>query len=55
VIAARVVAIDVMVFAGVEFDDAIDAVREGILEQTVPSPAAPPRGMLGWLRSLVRG
>ena len=36
----RMVATDVMVFAGIDLDDAVQAVREGILEQRV---AAPPR------------
>jgi fusaric acid resistance family protein len=55
VIAIRVVAIDLMVFAGVGFDDAVDAVREGILERSVPAPPAAPSGILGWLKSRLRG
>jgi hypothetical protein len=55
VIAVRVLAIDLMVFAGVEFDAAAAAVREGILEHEVPAPPPPPpRGLVGWLRSRVR-
>jgi uncharacterized membrane protein YgaE (UPF0421/DUF939 family) len=50
VIATRVLAIDVMVFAGIDFDAASDAVREGILEHRVPPPP-PPRGLVGLLRS----
>jgi uncharacterized membrane protein YgaE (UPF0421/DUF939 family) len=50
VIATRVLAIDVMVFAGIDFDAASDAVREGILEHQVP-PRPPPRGLVGLLRS----
>jgi hypothetical protein len=30
---------DVMVFAGIDLDDAVQAVREGILEQRVGEPA----------------
>jgi hypothetical protein len=50
VIATRVLAIDAMVFAGIDFDAASDAVREGILEHQVPPPP-PPRGLVGLLRS----
>jgi uncharacterized membrane protein YgaE (UPF0421/DUF939 family) len=50
VIATRVLAIDVMVFAGIDFDAASDAVREGILEHRVPPPP-PPRGLVGLLLS----
>jgi hypothetical protein len=51
VFAVRVLALDVMVFAGVEFDDAVAAVREGILEHSVPSPPVAPRGISGRLKS----
>ena len=51
VIAVRMLAIDLMVFAGVEFDAAAAAVREGILEHQVPTPAPQPRGVVDWLRS----
>jgi hypothetical protein len=43
-----------MVFAGVEFDSAVAAVREGILEDSVPHPPEAPQGILGRLRSLLR-
>jgi uncharacterized membrane protein YgaE (UPF0421/DUF939 family) len=49
--AVRLVATDLMVYAGVELEDAAAAVREGILERKVPSPPAAPRGVRGWLRS----
>ena len=51
VIAARMLAIDLMLFVGVEFDAAVAAVRKGILEERVPAPAPRPRGLVGWLRS----
>jgi hypothetical protein len=51
VMAVRVVAIDVIVFAGVEFDHAVDAVRERTLEQPVRAPAASSRGVVEWIRS----
>ena len=44
----RMVATDVMVFAGIDLDDAVQAVREGILEQRVAVPARGRR--LGRLR-----
>jgi hypothetical protein len=46
----RLVATDVMVFAGVNLDDAVEAVREGILEQRVAAPGAAPMGRFGRLR-----
>ncbi len=51
VVAVRMLAVDLMVFAGVELDAAVAAVRGGILEHRVPAPAPPPRGLVGWLRS----
>jgi uncharacterized membrane protein YgaE (UPF0421/DUF939 family) len=48
----RMVATDLIVFAGVDFDEAVEAVREGILEQQV-TPAPIPGGRFGWLRRLV--
>ena len=51
VIAVRMLAIDLMVFAGVDLDAAVAAVREGILEHRVPAPAPAPRGPVGWLRT----
>jgi hypothetical protein len=38
----RLVATDLMVFTGVTLDDAVDAVRQGILEQRVPTQAPAP-------------
>ncbi|MDQ3859777.1 MAG: FUSC family protein [Actinomycetota bacterium] len=46
----RLVAADLMVFAGVNLDDAVEAVREGILEQRVAAPAPAPRRRFGRLR-----
>ena len=47
----RIVATDLMVFAGVDPTDALDAVRDGILERRVP---APPPGRPRRLRRLWR-
>jgi hypothetical protein len=54
VTAVRAVATDLIVFAGVDLDVAVAAVREGILEHQVrePAPVAPRR--FGWLRRLLR-
>jgi hypothetical protein len=53
--AVRMAAIDIMVFAGVELDDAVEAVRAGILEREVRRPPAPARpGPLDRLRALRR-
>jgi uncharacterized membrane protein YgaE (UPF0421/DUF939 family) len=46
----RLVATDVMVFAGVNLDDAVEAVREGILEQRVATPAPVPGRRFSRLR-----
>ena len=46
----RLVATDLMVFAGVHLDDAVEAVREGMLEQRVASPVAPPPRRFARLR-----
>ena len=46
----RLVATDLMAFAGVDLDDAVEAVREGILEQRVAAPARAPGRRFGWLR-----
>jgi hypothetical protein len=46
------VATDLIVFAGVDFDEAVEAVREGILEQRV-TPVPIPGGRFRWLRRLV--
>jgi hypothetical protein len=45
----RMVATDVMVFAGVDLDVAVEAVRERILERPVAAPA-PSRRRFGRLR-----
>jgi hypothetical protein len=50
-VAVGVLALDIMVFAGVELDTAAAAVRQGILEQQVPAPPPPRRGLLGRLRA----
>jgi hypothetical protein len=54
----RLVATDLMVFAGVDLDDAVEAVREGILEQPVAAPApasaSASRRRFGWLRRRAR-
>ena len=42
------VATDIMVFAGIDLDDAVQAVREGVLEQQVAAP--PHKRRLGRLR-----
>ena len=55
VTAIRIVATDVMVFAGVDLDTAVEAVRAGILERPVQEPAPAQRGMRGWLKALFRG
>lgn len=54
VMAVRTVATDLIVFAGVDVDSAVAAVREGILEHDVrePVPVAPKR--FGWLRRLLK-
>lgn len=50
VMGVRLVATDLMVFAGVDLEDAVEAVREGILEQGVSAPASAPRRRFEWLR-----
>jgi hypothetical protein len=51
----RLVATDLMVFAGVSLDDAVEAVREGIFEQRVSAPPAAPGRRFGrLLRRLTR-
>jgi uncharacterized membrane protein YgaE (UPF0421/DUF939 family) len=51
----RLVATDLMIFAGVDLDDAVDAVREGLLAQRVSAPAPAPRGRIRrLLRRLTR-
>jgi hypothetical protein len=52
----RLVATDLMVFAGVDLDDAVEAVREGILERRIaaPAPASASRRLFDWLRRRAR-
>jgi uncharacterized membrane protein YgaE (UPF0421/DUF939 family) len=40
----RLVATDLMIFAGLDLDDAVKAVRDGLLEQHVDAPAPAPGG-----------
>ena len=49
----RLVATDLMVFAGVNLDDAFEAVREGLIEQRVAAPAPTARRRLNRLRRLL--
>ena len=49
----RLVATDLMVFAGVDLDDAVEAVREGMLEQRVAEVAPASRRRFAWLRRLL--
>ena len=52
VVSVRMVAIDLMVFAGMELGDAVETVREGIEARKVPPPpkAARPFSWRRWLR-----
>jgi uncharacterized membrane protein YgaE (UPF0421/DUF939 family) len=50
VIAVRMVAADIMVFAGVDSEQAEDAVREGTGQFVVPAPPSAPRTPLGFGR-----
>jgi uncharacterized membrane protein YgaE (UPF0421/DUF939 family) len=50
VAAVRVVATDIMVFAGVDLEDAVEAVRAGILDQRVAAPAPVRPGLWSRLR-----
>jgi hypothetical protein len=47
VIAARLVAGDVLMFAGVEFSQAVDAVQQGTGQFDVPTPPPTPRTPFG--------
>jgi hypothetical protein len=51
----RTVATDAMVFAGVDLDTAVEAVRGGILEHQVQEPPSTEGGIRGWLKALFRG
>jgi hypothetical protein len=51
----RLVATDLMVFAGVNLDDAVEAVREGILQQRIAEVEPAPRRRFAWLRRLLTG
>ena len=44
-----------MVFAGVDLDTAVEAVRAGILEHRVQEPPPVEGGIRGWLKTLFRG
>lgn len=55
VTAIRIVATDVMVFAGVDLDTAVQAVRAGILEHRIQEPPPTKGGIRGWLKALFRG
>lgn len=46
----RIVATDVITFAGVDLADAIEAVRQGVLEQRVHQPVTAPGRFFGWIR-----
>ncbi|RKS73448.1 fusaric acid resistance family protein [Actinomadura pelletieri DSM 43383] len=53
----RMVATDIITFAGVDPDEATEAVREGALDQRVPPPATSSHSshrLLGWARRLRR-
>ena len=50
VTAVRLVATDLMVFAGVSRDDAVEAVREGIVVQLIAAPAPASKWGVGRLR-----
>jgi uncharacterized membrane protein YgaE (UPF0421/DUF939 family) len=50
IMGVRMVATDLMVFSGVDLGDAVEAVREGILEQRVRAPVPAHRRRFGWLR-----
>jgi hypothetical protein len=47
ILAARMVAVDIMVFAGVDSEDIVEAVREGTGELAVPAPPSVPRMRFG--------
>lgn len=54
VAAIRIFAVDVIVFAGVELDVVLAAVRRGTLEHQVRPPVADRGGLFGWARSRLR-
>jgi hypothetical protein len=47
ILAVRMVAVDIMVFAGVDPEDVVEAVREGTGELAVPAPPSAPRVPFG--------
>jgi uncharacterized membrane protein YgaE (UPF0421/DUF939 family) len=53
--AIRIVTTDVMVFAGVDLDTAVEAVRAGILEHRVHEPPPAKGGIRSWFKALFRG
>jgi uncharacterized membrane protein YgaE (UPF0421/DUF939 family) len=54
VTAIRLVTTDVLVFAGVDLDTAVQAVRAGILEHRVQEPPPARGGVRSWLKALFR-
>ncbi|WP_207946774.1 FUSC family protein [Actinomadura sp. 7K507] len=50
----RMVATDLMTFAGVDYADAIEAVREGTLDKKVSPPATAPHRFRNWLARVRR-
>jgi len=50
----RLVALDIMVFAGIDAGDATAAIRDRVLEERVPAPPRS-RGLIGTLRAWFRG
>lgn len=54
VMSARMVAVDLMIFAGIDPDEALAAVREGVRSQRVPAPPATARLPFSWRRWLRR-
>ena len=52
VMSARIVATDLMIFAGVDPDEAFAAVREGVRSRSVAAPPESPRLPLSWRRWL---
>jgi hypothetical protein len=47
-VAVRIVAVDIMVFAGIDPKEAVEAVRHGKGEIDVPTPPTAPRTPFRW-------